>query len=52
MVGMSVIHWVGAGANFLESGPSTKPTVFGAVPWAIFDSGVSLPVVKIGTMSS
>ncbi len=52
MVGISVIHCVGSFENFLESGPSTKVTLCGAVPCAIVDSGVSLPVMKIGTIWS
>src|SRR5947207_2987721 len=47
-----VNHWVGALAKAVESLPSTKPTVLGAVPWAITLSGFSLPVVKIGTIWS
>src|SRR5262250_2543241 len=47
-----VNHWVGALAKVVESLPSTKPTVLGAVPWAITLSGFSLPVVKIGTILS
>src|SRR4029079_7873889 len=39
-------------ANLLEPAPSTKLTVLGAVPWAITESGFSLPVVKIGTILS
>jgi len=35
-----------------ESGVSTKPTLLGAVPWAMTLSGFSLPVVKIGTILS
>src|SRR3954471_9233606 len=45
-------HWVGALAKATESLPSTKLTVLGAVPWAITESGFSLPVVKIGTILS
>ena len=47
-----VNHSVGALANLVESAPSTKLTVCGAVPWAITMSGFSLPVVKIGTILS
>ena len=36
----------------MDALPSTKPTVFGAVPCAICEVGVSLPVVKIGTILS
>ena len=39
-------------ANLVDPGPSTKLTVFGAVPWAMTLSGFSLPVVKIGTILS
>src|SRR5436309_4412074 len=47
-----VNHWDSALAKPIESLPSTKPTVLGAVPWAITLSGFSLPVVKIGTILS
>ena len=47
-----VIHSVGAAANLVEAGPSTKLTREGAVPWAMGVSGVRWPVVKIGTILS
>src|SRR3954451_11359775 len=52
MVGISVIHWVCDFANLTESLLSTNPTVCGAVPWAMTDSGVSLPVTNSGTILS
>jgi hypothetical protein len=52
MVGISVAHSVGCVANFVEVLLSTNATVFGAVPCATCDVGVSLPVVKIGTIWS
>ena len=52
MVGIMVSHWVGVGAKRALPAPSTKPTVFGAVPCATVEVGVSLPVVKIGTILS
>ena len=52
MVGIKVAHWVGPLANFTESGPSTNSTVCGAVPCAMFEVGVSLPLMKIGTILS
>src|SRR5262245_55034618 len=47
-----VNHSVWPLANLFEPGPSTKLTVLGAVPWAMTESGFSLPVVKIGTILS
>jgi len=41
-----VIHWVGSLANLVESLASTNPTVWGAVPCAMTESGVSLPVTN------
>ena len=47
-----VNHSVWPLANLVEPAPSTKLTVLGAVPWAITELGLSLPVVKIGTILS
>ena len=52
MVGISVAHSVGCGENFVPALPSTNATVLGAVPCATSEVGVSLPVVKIGTILS
>ena len=52
MVGINVIQLVWPLAKVLPFGPSTNPTEYGVVPWAIALSGVSFPLVKIGTILS
>ena len=50
MVGTMVYQLVITFAKPLDSGPPVKLTVWGAVPWAIFDEGVSRPSLKIPTI--
>ena len=52
MVGTIVYQFVIPDANVLSPGLSTKLTVCGAVPCAIFEVGVSLPSLKIPTILS
>ena len=52
MVGTIVYQFVMPAANCLSPGFSTKLTVCGAVPCAIFEVGVSLPSLKMPTILS